>query len=433
MEFLEHIGLIDLYTGVIGYLIIFIKWAPFWVPLVLLAYLWGLWMHYVQAKWQTEVKWIMLELKLPKETHKGPLAMELVLNALYQTGSGIWYDKKVKGRVKDRFSLEMVSLEGQVKFFIRTPAVHKNVIEAQLYAQYPDIEIFEVPDYTRYVDYRGREGDWSCVGMDFGLGKEDAYPIKTYIDYGLDKEGVDEEYKIDPLSSVIEYLGSVGKGEQVWIQIIVQAATKAHHYPHKKDGSMGDWKSEGEALVDKLTQRKEERDEEGKGGPRTQHMTKGEQEIVAAIERNISKFGFECGVRALYVCKRDRFNPSNLKAIGGLWRGFSTANLNEFKSTIQTFGVDAWWQDYKDVRITSYRKAQFEAFKRREFSFEDQVRWVANIPSASPMVITPFKHPFVLSSEELATIFHLPGGVVQTPTFGRLSSRKSEAPTNLPI
>ena len=56
------------------------------------------------------------------------------------------------------------------------------------------------------------------------------------------------------------------------------------------------------------------------------------------------------------------------------------------------------------------------------------------------MPATYFTHPnknsgkaFILSTEELATIFHLPGRVVETPSFTRIESKKAEPPTNLPI
>jgi hypothetical protein len=46
-----------------------------------------------------------------------------------------------------------------------------------------------------------------------------------------------------------------------------------------------------------------------------------------------------------------------------------------------------------------------------------------------------FKRPhFVLNTEELATIFHFPaGGLATSPSFTRIGSKKSEAPSNLPI
>ena len=39
----------------------------------------------------------------------------------------------------------------------------------------------------------------------------------------------------------------------------------------------------------------------------------------------------------------------------------------------------------------------------------------------------------VISVEELATVFHLPGTVARTPTLNRVTSTRGEAPANLPI
>jgi hypothetical protein len=41
--------------------------------------------------------------------------------------------------------------------------------------------------------------------------------------------------------------------------------------------------------------------------------------------------------------------------------------------------------------------------------------------------------PFILSTEELATIFHFPGNVSATPSLPKIASKKSEPPINLPI
>jgi hypothetical protein len=40
---------------------------------------------------------------------------------------------------------------------------------------------------------------------------------------------------------------------------------------------------------------------------------------------------------------------------------------------------------------------------------------------------------YVLTAEELATIYHFPGRVSTTPTFKRIESKKSEPPVNLPL
>lgn len=415
MSLFQQLAFGELYTRAIATLTTFFSWFPYWGPVFLGYLFWHQWMHYVQHRYISRINWILLEIKLPKETNKSPLAMEIALNALYQTSTGTWLDKIWKGRVKDWFSLEMVSLEGQIKFFVRTPWIYKNVVEAQLYAQYPDIEIYEVPDYTRYVDYRGKEGDWALIGAEYALTKEDPYPIKTYVDYGLDKDPK-EEFKIDPITSVIEYLGSVGKGEQIWMQILVQAASKRYHiHSGKKKGQMGDWKDEGKELIDTLTKR-DEKTPEGMPSFKMMMTTKGENEVIAAIERSMGKLGFDCGIRAVYLVKKEQFHPGNIKALGGLLRPFTSSNLNGFKLAGNTFGKDYPWEDYNDIRWTWKREEIFEAYKHRA--------WF-HLPR--------LLKPFVLTTEELATIFHFPGGVAQTPTFGRIPSRKSEAPVNLPI
>ena len=395
-----------LYNQTASYLSLFFAWFPYWGPIFFGYLLWHEWVKYVQTQFLANLKWVMLEIKVPKEILKTPLAMEIVLQSLVTGDPGNWYDKYWKGKVKEWSSLEMVSLEGHIKFFIRTTSGLKNLVETQLYGQYPDIEIYEVPDYALYVDYKGKGGEWAMAGAEYQLTKADPYPIKTYVDYGLDSTLLKEENKIDPLTSIIEYLGSAGKDEQIWVQIIVAGPGKRFK---KKDGTRGDWKDEGKALIKELTGA-DKKPEEAKT------VSEADRNAAKAIERSFAKFGLDCGIRAIYLAKSDKFNPSNMKALGGLWRAFSTSNLNGFKPSLTTFGFDYPWQDYNDMRIEKRRKKVFKAYKYRA--------WFT-----APRKLKPF----VLNTEELATIFHFPGGVAQTPTFGRIPSRKSEAPINLPI
>jgi hypothetical protein len=42
--------------------------------------------------------------------------------------------------------------------------------------------------------------------------------------------------------------------------------------------------------------------------------------------------------------------------------------------------------------------------------------------------------PMIMTTEEVATLYHFPSSTVATtPTFGRIMSKKAQAPANLPI
>ena len=390
---------------------------PLWLPFFLLYIFWQKWLRYVRADFLNKQDYKLLEIKLPVEIKKTPLAMELFLNALFQTGGeSTFIDRLYYGKARAVFSLELVSLEGQVKFFIWTRGLWKNLIEAQIYAQYPDIEIFEVPNYTSFVKYDPSALDmW---GMEYKLTKDDFYPIKTYLDYRLESEGVKEEEKADPITPIMEFLGSVEAGQQIWMQIIVRA--------HKKErvkkidwkdkikklewAETQSWREQGEAEIEKLVKKVLIDEKDPSKGFRI--MTRGEADVVSAIERSISKLSFDCNIRGLYLAEKNKFNAINIMGLLGSFKQFNSLTLNGFKATAVT-SFDYPWQDYKGRRLNKMKRKIFNDYKRRCYSADYA--------------------PFVLNTEELATIFHFPGGVAQTPSFSRLLSKKAEAPFNLPV
>ena len=177
---------------------IIIALSPILLALSLGAIAWPLWVRYVRAKFFFGQKYILLQIRLPRDVYKSPAAMELFVLSLHQTsGEGTWYAKYWLGQTRPWFSLEMVSVEGQVSMYIWTRAMHKSFTESSLYAQFPGIEITEREDYTKSMHFDPKEnGVW---GVEMKFAKDDAYPIKTYIDYGLEKDPK-EEYKVDPLA-----------------------------------------------------------------------------------------------------------------------------------------------------------------------------------------------------------------------------------------
>jgi hypothetical protein len=408
--------------------------ALFWLPVALGYVLFWIWMKYIQAKYFASLKHVLLEFKVPREVPKSPLAMELFLNSLHQTtGESTWYDRIVLGKVRAYFSLEIVSIEGDVRFFIRTREFIRKHMETQFYSQFPDGEVREVPDYTLNVPFAQEDSDWDMFGVEFILSKPDAYPIKTYVDYGLLNDPKDE-LKIDPITPVIEYMGDLGRGEQAWFQILVRS-NKGLKDPTSYWGKRAPWAEDGKKLIDEIMEKAKDRSgtlpEEAQQDFRFSMLTEGEREIIKAIERNISKLGFDCGIRSLYLAKKGRENWDNIAGIFGTMKQYNSNNLNSFRPRVYT-DVDYPWQKYIDIPVMDPPPpANFFSFTGNRI---EQIKWhLFNAYRRRSWFFPPYERkPFVLNSEELATIFHFPGRVSETPTFERIESKKSEPPANLP-
>lgn len=388
--------------------------ANYWAPVVFGVIFWKIWVHYVQTEFISKIKWVMLEIRLPKEVSKPPQAMEMVLAVLEQSGSGSKIEQYWTGRVPLWFSLEIVSIEGALHFFIRTPSKFRDLLESRIYSQYPEVEISEAPDYTDFISF-SKKGEVALFGTDVVLSKADPYPIKTYVDYEMHKGFVDEAQRFDPMTPMLEFLGSVGKGEQIWIQILV----KAHKKRFKKaDGTLGDWRDEARVEIKKLTEGEKKDLKEGEK-PQPPHLSKTQNDNIASIERNMSKVGLDCGIRIVYLADVKKFNPGQIASLFNSFKQFSSSDLNGFKPDRDT-SLNYPWDKLDEAmgspRIGRKKETLFDAYRRRSYFYPPYER-----------------KPFVLSTEELATIYRFPSAIAETPTLKRLESKKSEPPANLPI
>lgn len=413
--------ILEIFSDVLLFIINFIgRTALYWVPVVLLYVGWRVWLRYITIENISKKEWLMLEIKVPKDIYKSPAAMEVFLsNALHQTGGrSNWFQKYWQGNVYTWFSLEIVSVQGSVKFYIRTEKRWRRMIEAQLYAQFPSVEITEVGDYVEETARRMVNEPWSMFGSEFVLSKEDAYPIKTYVDYGLDKSSggeLEEDKKIDPITPFIEFLASLQAGEQLWFQILIRPSIARYKDP-KHPFQKVDWKKDAERLKEELIKKHIVKGPDGKEQRNIQNMTQAEKDGLTAIERSISKVGFDVGIRGIYLAQKDAFDGTNISAMLGTFKQYNSVNLNSFKSVNAT-GFEYPWQDPTGSRTRRLKKNMFNAYWDRGY-FE-----------------TPYtdRTPFVLNSEELATIFHFPSRSTESPTFERIEAKKATPPPNLPI
>ncbi|MFT7557542.1 MAG: hypothetical protein ACI83D_000207 [Planctomycetota bacterium] len=387
-----------------------------WLPIALLILLWKLWIFYIQQLWISKRDWRMLHIRIPSTMLRSPISMEIILGAMYQTGGvAEWHKRWWEGRVRAWHSLEIVSIEGNVYFFIRTESRFVNIISSAIYSQYPQAEVMQVDDYTRHIEVYTRQNDWGIFGIDWRLKKPDAYPIKTYVDWGLDKAvGVDEEEKIDPLAQMIEYMGTIGPGEQIWTQILITPGINRNRVPgtwFKYDS----WQDEAKRELDSLIAKYSQEDKDGNLVFNYTRLRTSEKDTIEGIERSLNKQGFDAGFRTMYLAKGKNFDGNHIAGLLTMTKQFGVEGLNSF-AIAGTTSNDFAYEDFAEVGLERRKKNFFDAFVRRAYFYH------------------PYKkQPFVLTTEELATLFHFPGRVSETPGFGRIDSRKSEPPSNLPI
>lgn len=395
--------------------------APLWLPALVVAAAWGIWMDWRRSEFIASQKYILLEIKPPRSIERTPLAMETVIDGLHlDPGESNWYKLYVQGSIRPMWSLELASIGGQVHFFIWARESFRRQVEAQVYAQYPGAQVVEAPDYTRMIS--GKPGEWDMFGCDYRHTNKDPYPIKTYIEYGLDKVQKEPE-QTDPLANLVEFLGSMGHGEQFWVQIIIRVHKGEKYRKKTPSGAAHTWRDEAMAIVEKI--RKDTRSPyidpmTGKEMPGFPNPTKGQAEAMAAIERNVGKQAFDVGIRSLYLAEPGKFNGATIANMKALFKQFSSQSWNgitwaggrgllKFEDYPWEWGVESLKRKERHDLLDAYRRRQY---------FYAPYDWGDYM---------------VMSSEELATLYHIPSRAVETPGIERIPSATSEAPANLPV
>jgi len=387
-----------------------------------MAVVYYVWLSLKRIKYIRSIEYILIAISVPEDNEKNPKSMEEVLNGLWT----IYSPPNLKeifleGERQKTFSLEIVSVAGQVRFIIRVPTILRDHVEANVYAQYPEAEISEVEDYAPFIPSKFPNDQYDMVGVEWKLAREDAYPIRTYKHF---LDDISEEKFIDPLSNALEVMSRIGDGEQIWYQFILRPVSDK-------------WKKEGDKLVDKLIKRKGkpynplflkgvqtavstiEPADAAQGKTNTKDpppsemlfLSPGEQDAVKAIQENISKGGFQVKVRTLYLGRKDVFNK---KRIGfpmmGTFKGFNSNNLNSFKPHRKYWTFISYW---KKTRIPPRQTNLIRRYQSRDIDAGAQ--------------------PFIMSVEEIATVFHFPYITVKSPAVVTAEAGKGMPPGDLPM
>lgn len=437
--YIFFIVIFEILTGLIysiGQVFVYTWWLV--VPLILFFVFWDLRYLFIRLRHIEGIQWVTLEVRIPREVLKTPKAMELIFAQLYGSYSNgmKFIAQYLEGKVEPWFSFEMVGGDGGVRFFIHAPSRFRNLLEAAIFAQYPDAEINEVTDYTQELPSLLPNDTYDLSGAGLSLGKESYYPIRTY-QYFDDPE---EERRLDTMGPLVEVMANLKTEERLWVQVLISPTGAA---------TGNKWQEEGVSKVEEIAGRKakakkgpneaavfiknlafapfqepqwgEKKEEKAADAPRFLHS--GEQDTVKAINNKISRQGFETLVRLVYIDRRDSFSPANFAATMAWFQQFNIQNMNSFKP-IGTMGtsVSGWLArylpSYKEMKEYNRKRKIYDAYRARRFGVSNKLR------EEKLGVLTP---------EELATIFHFPSSAVVTPRLPRLETKKGGPPSELPV
>lgn len=424
------LGIVRSILEVLGY----VWWIV--IPLVLAFYLWDLWVDANKEAFKKKAKWVVLEMRIPKENLRSPKSMEQVFATLHTTYSGVisWWDTNIKGKSEGTMSFEMVGKNGTVFFYMRIPADHRNLVESALFGQYPNAEISIVDDYIDLLPGSLPNAVYDIWGNDFILEKESAYPIKTYI-YFEEKE---EEQRLDPLTVILETMSKLKGEEMIGLQYVVKPTGE----------KTNEYKKKGQEVVDKMLGREvkavpelsvgghlivliknfltafvsepqwpEPPKKDEKAAKSIASLSFTEKEVLEGIEGKISKLCYEASIRAIYIDRQEVFQKSYTSSIAGTFKQFGSHHINSFKGNKETSiappkGFKAWlFPKWKSHQEYLKKREMFDAYKKRSM----------------------IKKPPVFSIEELATLYHVPTSLVGAPGMRRIEAKKGEPPENLPI
>lgn len=382
----------------------------FWwiiVPLVFLPFYGSLNTFISHEKRKREAKWAVLEVKIPRDIQRTPESMEQVLATIHGWGGG----------ATDWTSLELVSVGGEVHFYVRVKDKLKNILESSFFSVYHDIEIKEVEDYvsmipsnTGVLHAQGKD----VWGAEIILDKEGAYPIRSYTEFS---SGGDEKH-FDPISVFIEIMSRIKKDELIGVEIIVM--------PVKTKDMRGKYKE----VLDKLKGQDKDQGEEAKPKSTTEAKT------ARSIENNLSKPMFNVMIRTIYISPKAIFQENYAKqGLLSAFNQYASPDLNSFKSN-DNVTVGGAKSDKFPFLFAGSRNSDRKEFLLHKYRHRD-------IPHNSfwgvVLTSTPFhinnKSVFVnLSSESLATIYHLPTMATLTaPFIKRVESKKVGPPAGLAI
>ncbi|PIQ76049.1 hypothetical protein COU78_03770 [Candidatus Peregrinibacteria bacterium CG10_big_fil_rev_8_21_14_0_10_49_24] len=357
----------------------------------------------------------LLRIRAGQENERGPLYMEPAISAIHS----------LKG-ADQLVCLEIGNAEGKIGLFVRAEEGALQLAESQLYAQYPDVDIERVHEELFPV----REGE-EVISVDLSFTDPEVFPIKRHPQF----DDILTRVNVDPLAGITSALARYSvPGMRGHVQIIMRPIggtyrRRAIRFLPLLDKGIASLSESYACFFTRIQLARGWRrlayfpvsiflggfrawpgfNKFGKApsifsgetsmssDPEQQEMDQAssrshdrEDSVAAALDK-VNRLMFLCNVRisVTYPVGQKTEASRKLSEIAGSFRQFSLPQCN--------------------------------AFAPGKVTTSTQLNHKLNTSS------------FILSTEEIATLWHLPTILVQTPNIDWVLCKKLEPPIHLPV
>lgn len=293
-------------------------------------------------------------------------------------------------------SLEIANPVGseEIFFYLSLPKKFRERIEKQVLGFFPNASMEKIPDYTIF-----HPGNFTAAAM---LKTKNKYvlPLRTY-----------QTMEMDPLSEISNSLSKLDEGtEGAAIQIVLSPAelgwrAEGRRVAHEMQQgrrlddvfSKSFTHSVGKGIgkgISNVVSAASSKDGKASGEDKTVQLTPEEQELVKAIEGKSSLAGFRVNLRIISSAQTQERADELLSHLENAFSQFENSDINYFQVQKRVKG----------------KKVSFD-YIFRNFDEENAI---------------------ILSTAEIASIFHFPISTTETPRIKWLKSGAAAPPPCLP-
>ena len=278
---------------------------------------------------------------------------------------------------KPWITMEVAKVKGEICFFVAAPRKYQDFIEKRINSIYPDAEVQKCKDFNIFGAAEAVFCGYARTAKPVNL------PIKTY-----------NSIEIDPLSSITNTFTKLKPDEEAAVQVALQNTSSGWQFRgreilgHMRQGKSFYSARSATGLMASLSNKP--KTEENKSAP-----VSNDEELVKAMELKLAKHCFAANIRIVVSIKDNVRSEEVFEQLASSFDQFSAPNLNNFITVKMTGRAGtSILNDYIFRNFNSGQKS-------------------------------------ILSTEELASVYHFPTPYLRTPNIKALNSKIAPPPVTL--